>query len=246
MRHLGVELVGVERHAAGAAEHVLRQHVERADAQRRRVLRILGDRIDRGAAFQHLEAVGRHQHAACDGSSMRWLARPMRCSSREAPFGAPTLMTRSTSPQSMPRSSDEVATTARSRPAAIASSTVRRCADVERAVMQRDREIVVVDAPELLEDHLGLAARVDEDQRHLVALDQLVDLAERVARRVAGPGQLLGGVEHGDVGRGAAARRARDRPAPSPPRLRHQIAAQIVRLGDGRREADGGQAAARW
>ena len=29
-----------------------------------------------------------------------------------------------------------------------------------------------------LEDHLGLAAGVDEDQRHLVALDQLVDFAE--------------------------------------------------------------------
>jgi hypothetical protein len=49
---------------------VLRQHVERADAQRRRVLRSSRDRIDRGAAFQHLEAVGRHEHAV-DGSSMR-------------------------------------------------------------------------------------------------------------------------------------------------------------------------------
>ena len=38
----------------------------------------------------------------------------------------------------------------------------------------------------------------------LCALDQLVDLAERVAGGVAGPGQPLGGVEHGDVGRGAA------------------------------------------
>ena len=62
--HLAIELVGEERLAAGAAEHVLRQHVERAGAQRRRVLRVLGDRVERGAAFQHLEAVGRHQHAA--------------------------------------------------------------------------------------------------------------------------------------------------------------------------------------
>ena len=46
----------------GAAENMLRQHVERAGAQRRRVLRVLGDGVDRGAAFQHLEAVGRHQH----------------------------------------------------------------------------------------------------------------------------------------------------------------------------------------
>jgi hypothetical protein len=45
---------------------------------------------------------------------------------RLAPFGAPTLTTRSTSPQSMPRSSVEVQTTARSFPAAIAASTLRR------------------------------------------------------------------------------------------------------------------------
>ena len=53
-----------------------------------------------------------------------------RCAgpSRLAPFGAPTLMTRSTSPQSMPRSSVEVQTTARSLPATIAASTLRRCA----------------------------------------------------------------------------------------------------------------------
>ena len=55
-------------------------------------------------------------------------------------------------------------------PAAIAASTLRRCADIERAVMQRDRQIVVVDAPQLLEQHLGLRARVDEDQRHAVRL----------------------------------------------------------------------------
>ena len=52
----------------------------------------------------------------------------MRCIEREEPFGAPTLITRSTSPQSTPRSSEEVHTTARKRPALMASSTLRRCA----------------------------------------------------------------------------------------------------------------------
>ena len=56
-----------------------------------------------------------------EGSSMRWLARPMRWRRREAPLGAPILTTRSTSPQSTPRSSEEVATTARSRPCALLS-----------------------------------------------------------------------------------------------------------------------------
>ena len=63
-RHLREQFIGEERLAAGAAEHVLRQHVERAGPRRRRVLRIVDDGADRGAAFQHLEAIGRHQNAA--------------------------------------------------------------------------------------------------------------------------------------------------------------------------------------
>ncbi len=58
-RHLGVKLVGQKRLAAGAAEHVLGEHVERADARSRRVLGILGDGVERGAAFEHFEAVRR-------------------------------------------------------------------------------------------------------------------------------------------------------------------------------------------
>ena len=37
-------------------------------------------------------------------------------------------------------------------------------ADIERAVMERDRQIVVVDAPQLVKQHLGLRTRVDEHQ----------------------------------------------------------------------------------
>ena len=89
--------------------------------------------------------------------------------------------------------------------------------------------------------HLGLAAGVDEDERGLVALDQVVDLAERVPRGMAGPGQPLGGVEHGDVGRRAALGDTRSASAGAPSRLRHQVAAQIVGLGHGGGEADAGE-----
>ena len=116
--------------------------------------------------------------------------------------------------------------------------------DVERAVMQRDGEIVVVDAPQLLEQKFGLAARVDEDQRGLVRLDQLIDFAERVARRMAGPGQMLLGVEHRDVRLRAGLRDTRSATRLAA-RLRHQEAAQIVGLGDRRRQADRRRAAAR-
>jgi hypothetical protein len=60
--HLVVKLVGEERRADGAAEDVLGEHVERAGARGRGILRVLGHRIERGAAFQHFEAVGGHQH----------------------------------------------------------------------------------------------------------------------------------------------------------------------------------------
>src|SRR6202050_625935 len=47
-RHLGVKFAGNEWSAAGAAQHVLCQYVERADAQRGSVLRVLGNCVERG------------------------------------------------------------------------------------------------------------------------------------------------------------------------------------------------------
>ena len=62
--HLGIELVGEERLATGAAQHMLCQHVERADARGRRVLRLGGNGVERGGAFQHLKTVRGDQDAA--------------------------------------------------------------------------------------------------------------------------------------------------------------------------------------
>ncbi len=201
--HLAIKLVGDERLAAGAAEHVLRQHVERADAQRRRVLGMVGDRADRGVAFQHLEAVGRNENAA------RRLVEPV--------IGAADALKQTRRALRRADIDDEIDV------APVDAEIERRGADhraqlarghrildlaplrhVERAVMQRDGEVVLVDVPQRVEDHLGLAAGVDEDQRHLVLLDQLVDLREGVARRMAGPGQVFAGRQHGDIGLGAA------------------------------------------
>ena len=57
-----------------------------------------------------------------------WPLRPARCRMRATPFGEPICSTRSTGRKSTPRSSDEVATTARSRPALRPSSTHSRVA----------------------------------------------------------------------------------------------------------------------
>ena len=209
-QHFVIELVGQKRLAAGAAEHVLRQHVERAGAQRRGVLRVLGDRVDRDAAFQHLEAIGRHQHRArgfVDAviGAADPLHQPRRALRRAdiddeidvAPVDA----------EIERRGADHAAQFA-GRHRVLDLAALR---DVERAVMQRDGEAVVVHAPQVLEQHLGLAAGVDEHQRGLVALDQVVDLAQRVARAMAGPGQPLSGVEHLDDRRARRRRRSRDR-----------------------------------
>ena len=219
---------------------MLGQHVERADARGRRVLRILGDRTERGGAFQHLEAVGRNQHA------FRGLVH--------AVIGAADALQK---PRSALRRADidheiDVAPVDaeiergggdhRAQPAdrhrGLDLAALR---DIERAVMQRDGEAVVVDAPQLLEDAFGLAAGVDEDERGLVALDQAVDFVDRVMRRMPGPRQPLGGVEHAHVGRGAGVREHEIGERGAARALRHQIAAQVVGLGHRRRQADAGE-----
>ena len=46
-------------------------------------------------------------------------------------------------------------------------------ANIERAMMQGDRQIVVIDRPELLKQQFRLRAGIDEEQRRLVRLDRL-------------------------------------------------------------------------
>lgn len=58
-------------------------------------------------------------------------------------------------------------------------------ARIQRAVMQCNRQIVVVDGPEFLEDALGLRAGVDEDQRCLVRFQGRIEILHRIARRMA-------------------------------------------------------------
>ena len=108
-------------------------------------------------------------------------------------------------------------------------------------MMERDCQCVVVHPPELLENALGLAAGVDEDQRGAVSPDQLVYLAERVTGGVAGPWHALGGIEHGDLGLGAALRHDEIGRGGAVFRLRHQKATQIVRLGHSRGQSHAGE-----
>ena len=69
----------------------------------------------------------------------------------------------------------------------------------KRTVMQRDGELVLIDPPQLLESELGLGAGIDEDQRQPCRLDALIDIAQRMARRMPGPGDALGRIKDLDL-----------------------------------------------
>ncbi len=238
-RHFGIKLVARERRAAGAAEHMLRQNVERAEAQGWRVLGVLGDGVERGAAFQHFETVRRHQHAfrrlvhAVIGAADA-LQQPRRALRRAdiddevdvAPVDA-----------EVERGGADHGAQPAGGHRGLHLAPLRH---VERAVMQRDGEIVVVDAPEILENEFGLAAGVDENERGAVRLDEAVDFFQRVARRMTRPRQPLLRIEHRDIGRGAA-RGDDDIGARGARALRHHEARKLLRLRHGRGQPDAGQ-----
>lgn len=120
--------------------------------------------------------------------------------------------------------------------------------DVERTVVQGDRQIIVVDRPELLEQHLRLAARVDEEQRRTVLFDGDIDVGDRITCRMAGPGHVFLRPKDGDFGFCSTGNG--DQPRTRllrggllwggllRGRLRDQPSLQVQRIGDRRRKAD--------
>ena len=199
----GKERVGRERRRTGHAENVLGENVEGAGADRGRILgaEIIG--IQRRAALHHLEAVGWHQqrvgrlvHAVVGAAdALRQAARPLRRADMDdqidiAPVDA------------------EVEGGGADHGAQLAGRhrgfDLAALGGIERAVVEGDGEALCVDAPQLLKDQLGLAARVDEEQRHAVGADGGDHVGERVTGRVAGPRQALVGLEDGDLRPGTA------------------------------------------
>ena len=135
--------------------------------KRRRVLRVLGDGVERGAAFEHLEAVRRNKHA------LRRLVHAVigAADALQEPRGALRRADIDDEIDVAPvdaeieRGGADHRAQAPGRHRGFDLAPLRH---VERTVMQRDGEIVVVDVPELLKNALRLAARVDEDERGAV------------------------------------------------------------------------------
>ncbi len=80
--------------------------------------------------------------------------------------------------------------------------------------MDGDRQGLVVQPPQRLEQQFGLRAGVDEDDGHAGGADALEDRGGARQAHVAGPGQAALGQDHGDLRRGASgdldSRRAAD------------------------------------
>ncbi len=73
----------------------------------------------------------------------------------------------------------------------------------ERAVVDADRQPLVVLQPEVVEEDLGLRAGVVEDERGAMALDLVEDRGDRVASAPACPGRREIGFQNRNVGFGA-------------------------------------------
>ncbi len=217
---------------------MLGQHIERALARRRRVLRALARRLDSGDAFDQFEAIGGREQRA------RRLVEPVICPTNSLQQPACPLWRANID--------DEIDV------APVDAEIERRGADhrlqgafghrrldapplpgVERAVMQGDRQAVVVDPPQLLKHEFGLGARIDEDQRHFRPPDGVIDFVQGVAGGMAGEGQAFGRLQYAQIGRGAGRRfdeRAKRAAESAEP------AAQVVRLAHRRRKPDRGHA----
>ena len=142
---------------------MLGEHVETALADGRRVLRteIIG--VEGGTAFHHLEAVGRHEDGAARFvHAMVGTAHPL--SKARGALGRADMDDEidvaPVDAEIEGRGGDDGAQGVLGHGALHLAAL----ADVERAVMQRDRQAELVDTPKFLEQQFRLAAGVDEKQ----------------------------------------------------------------------------------
>ncbi|MNJ35713.1 hypothetical protein D3C77_304670 [compost metagenome] len=185
----------MERLGAGAAHDVLGQRIQGAGMLRLPVESVLGHGLARGLALQHLEAAGRdHQGArrlvqpvVGPTDALNQTAGPFRRGQLDhqvdvAPVDA----------QVQRRGADHgLQVAARHRRLDLAPLFRR-----QRAVVQGDGQVVLIDRPQRLEHKLSLPAGVDEDQAELGAADGVVDLGDSVNPGVPGPRHAALGDQH--------------------------------------------------
>ena len=147
------------------------------------------DRIARTSAAHSMSSsrvVAKRRPFGTLAGSARWPDRPTRCNATAIDRGDPIWQTRLTEPMSMPSWSDAVATTARSSPRFSRCSPSKAKPSRQAAVMREDGRFAEP-FRQVMRDTLGEPARVDEDERRAVRLNQrgqtIVDLRPHLVGR---------------------------------------------------------------
>ena len=184
--HFVIERQEIERLGAGAAHHVLGQHVERADPGRFAVETVLGYGLPGGLALQHLEPIGGHEQRATG------LIQPVvgAADPLDHPRGALGRGQLDDQVDVAPVDAQVERGGADHGPEFAARHRRLHLATLlggQAAVVQGDGQVVVVETPQFLEGELGLETGVDEYQGGPGSLDGVVDLLHRVFGGVAGP-----------------------------------------------------------
>ena len=108
-------------------------------------------------------------------------------------------------------------------------------------MVQGDGEGILVDSPELLENRLGLRARIDEHQAHPRRADTLVNFVNRVRAAVSRPRQPLARIQHGEFGWCAGRRANQSRFVNLAAPLANKPALQFCWIANRCRESDSGR-----
>ena len=230
--HLVEQRGDVERCRGRGQQHVLGQHVEPAGRWPLAVDLARRHAQDRRLALQHLEAVGRHQDRPA--RLVHPVVRPPH------PLQQPRDPLRRADLDHLvhPAPVDaEVERRGRHHRPQLARRHRRLDAvalpDVQAAVMDRDRQRLLVQAPQLLEQHLALRPGIDEDDRQPRLADARQHHRGAGQPHPPGPRHAVLRQHHADLGR----RTARDLYQPR----RHRepdIVEQRLLVRDGRRQPD--------
>ena len=181
-----VEVVGAKRPAAGGAQDMLRQHIQSATAGWFTIQFTVHHGLRRGLAFQYFKAVGGYQQGAAGFiQSVIGPTDPL--------YQAAQTLGRADLDNQIHRAPVDTQIQGRGtdhRPQIAAHHGRLHLAalpHIQRAVMQRDCQAVFVQAPQVIENHLGLGPGVDEDKRGLLPANGIIDVRHGMQCHMAGP-----------------------------------------------------------
>ena len=183
-------------------QEVLGEHVEAAGAWGVAIELVGGDAFHGGLAFQDFEAVGGDQDGL-GGFVHAVVASADALQEARGAFGGADLDDLIHAAPVYAQIERGGGDDGAQRAVGHGGFDAQALGEIEAAVVQGDGQGGLVEAPEFLEEQLGLGAGVDEDDRHAGFGDALEDDAGGGQAHAAGPGDAVLGQHHAECGRGA-------------------------------------------